>query len=111
MHAHFTRNMGQNNVPVVELYPKHGVWERLYNVAVDFNYFLCIGHKLQLAIIDICWSLVKGFVGASTLGKFKQYKSGAGINQIWVFVLSRGYYPVQVFILIKVFDLTVPVYP
>jgi hypothetical protein len=62
MHAHFPGNMGQHNMPVLELYPEHCVREWLHNGALDFDYFLCtICHKLQFIIIVNLTFLVKAF--------------------------------------------------
>jgi hypothetical protein len=35
VHPHLARDMGQNLVPIFQLYPEHGIWQRLDNPALQ----------------------------------------------------------------------------
>jgi hypothetical protein len=48
MHPHFARNMRQYLMPIIELYPKHRVRQRLDNLSLDFYYVFFSHTTLQL---------------------------------------------------------------
>lgn len=52
MHPHLPRNVGQYNVPVVQLHLKHGVGQRLDNFAL-YLYCLFLGHNTFYTTVRI----------------------------------------------------------
>src|SRR5258708_2627783 len=60
MHPHFAADMSKYLVPVVELHPEEGVWQRFDYRALNLDGPVFLGHILRasLLLIVACWLVV-----------------------------------------------------
>lgn len=48
MFAHFAAHVSDDDMAILEFYPKLGIGQRLNDFAREFNHFFLTSHKLQM---------------------------------------------------------------